>query len=289
MTTTALRSRVGVALIAATVFSSMVAFLDANVVNVAVPAIGRDLGAGVVALQWMLTGYLLTGAALLLLAGALADHFGRERILVIGLLVMLVSSVRARSPLARRAGRGPGGTGRRRRDGGGRRPAPVTSALLPGILLQGLGLRLAVTPLTAAVLAAVDDTDLGEASAVNDAASRIGGAIAIAAVPLLIGAGQRKALSSAGDEARETAWGAAGSARSGPRSRGWSLSPHAIAPCVPACLSSGFSSRPANQPATRTIQPPGHPAASGQNRIPKELHTAIVRINLTIAGNGAEF
>jgi EmrB/QacA subfamily drug resistance transporter len=63
------------------------------------------------------------------------------------------------------------------------------TALLPGILLQGLGLGLAVTPLTAAVLAAVDDTDLGEASAVNDAASRIGGAVAIAAVPLLIGAG----------------------------------------------------------------------------------------------------
>jgi MFS family permease len=61
--------------------------------------------------------------------------------------------------------------------------------LLPGILLQGLGLGLAVTPLTAAVLAAVDDTDLGEASAVNDAASRIGGAVAIAAVPVLIGAG----------------------------------------------------------------------------------------------------
>ncbi|GAA3383665.1 DHA2 family efflux MFS transporter permease subunit [Cryptosporangium minutisporangium] len=88
-----LRSPTGVALIAATVLASMVSFLDANVVNVAVPAIGRDLGAGVSGLQWTLTGYLLSVAALLLLSGALADRFGRRRILVIGLLVMLVASV----------------------------------------------------------------------------------------------------------------------------------------------------------------------------------------------------
>jgi hypothetical protein len=48
--------------------------------------------------------------------------------------------------------------------------------------------RLAVAPLTAAVLAAVSDVDLGEASAINDATSRVGGLIAIAIVPALIGA-----------------------------------------------------------------------------------------------------
>jgi MFS family permease len=63
------------------------------VVNVAVPAIARDLGASLVALQWSLTGYLLTAAALLLVSGALADRYGRRRMLVIGLLVMLVASV----------------------------------------------------------------------------------------------------------------------------------------------------------------------------------------------------
>ena len=62
------------------------------------------------------------------------------------------------------------------------------TAILPGALLWGLGLGLAVTPLTAAVLAAVSDADLGEASAINDAASRLGGVIAIAAVPALVGA-----------------------------------------------------------------------------------------------------
>ena len=72
----ALRSPTGVALIAATVLASGVASYDANVVKVAVPAIGRSLGAGVAALQWTLTAYLITVAALLLLSGALADRFG---------------------------------------------------------------------------------------------------------------------------------------------------------------------------------------------------------------------
>jgi hypothetical protein len=56
------------------------------------------------------------------------------------------------------------------------------------VLLWGLGIGLAVTPLTAAVLAAVGDADLGEASGINDAASRVGGVVVIAIVPALIGA-----------------------------------------------------------------------------------------------------
>jgi EmrB/QacA subfamily drug resistance transporter len=88
-----LRSVTGAALVTATVLASMVGFLDAYMVNVAVPAIGRDLGASVTELQWVLTGYLITVAALLLLAGALADHFGRRRILVAGLAVMLAASL----------------------------------------------------------------------------------------------------------------------------------------------------------------------------------------------------
>nr|WP_296065096.1 DHA2 family efflux MFS transporter permease subunit [uncultured Actinoplanes sp.] len=88
-----LRSPAGTALIAATVLSSTVGFIDAYMINVAIPAIGRDLDASVSQLQWVLTAYLITLAALLLLAGALADHFGRRRVLVAGLLVMLVASV----------------------------------------------------------------------------------------------------------------------------------------------------------------------------------------------------
>ncbi len=87
-----LRSDTGTAVIAAAVLASTVAAFGASVIRVAVPSIGRDLNAGVAAVQWTVTGYLVTTAALLLLAGALADRFGRKRILVVGLLVMLVSS-----------------------------------------------------------------------------------------------------------------------------------------------------------------------------------------------------
>ncbi|WP_250038258.1 MFS transporter [Paractinoplanes maris] len=89
----ALRSPAGVALVTATVLASMVGFVDAYMINVAVPAIGRDLPATVSELQWVLTGYLITVASLLLLAGALADHFGRKRVLIAGLLVMLLASI----------------------------------------------------------------------------------------------------------------------------------------------------------------------------------------------------
>src|SRR5690348_14967838 len=64
---------------------------------------------------------------------------------------------------------------------------PYVRAILPGAILWGLGLGLAVAPLTAGVLAAVPDGDLGEASAINDAASRVGGVVLIALVPLLLG------------------------------------------------------------------------------------------------------
>jgi len=88
-----LRSATGAALIAATVLASAACTLDASVVKVAVPAIGNGLHAQVSTLQWTVTGYLLTVAALLLLTGSLADRFGGGRVLAVGLLVMLGSAV----------------------------------------------------------------------------------------------------------------------------------------------------------------------------------------------------
>ena len=57
---------------------SGLAMLDATVVNVALPAIGADLGAGLSGLQWTVNGYGLTLAALILLGGSLGDRFGRR-------------------------------------------------------------------------------------------------------------------------------------------------------------------------------------------------------------------
>jgi EmrB/QacA subfamily drug resistance transporter len=59
--------------------------LDATAVNVALPAIGHDLGGGVAGLQWTVEAYTLVVAALLLLAGSLADRLGRRRTLLAGL------------------------------------------------------------------------------------------------------------------------------------------------------------------------------------------------------------
>src|SRR6476659_2944625 len=60
------------------------AFLDATAVNVALPSIGRDLGATLSGLQWTVTAYTLTLASLILLGGSLGDRFGRRRVFLIG-------------------------------------------------------------------------------------------------------------------------------------------------------------------------------------------------------------
>jgi len=60
------------------------ASLDATVVNVALPQIGDDFDASVSSLQWVLSGYLLALASLILLGGALGDHYGRRKVFVIG-------------------------------------------------------------------------------------------------------------------------------------------------------------------------------------------------------------
>ncbi|MDQ6728074.1 MAG: MFS transporter [Actinomycetota bacterium] len=68
------------------------AFLDGTVVNVALPAIGRDFGGGLSGLQWTLDAYLLTLGSLLLLGGALGDRYGRRRVFVTGLVSFSAAS-----------------------------------------------------------------------------------------------------------------------------------------------------------------------------------------------------
>ncbi|MDP9400287.1 MAG: MFS transporter, partial [Actinomycetota bacterium] len=75
-----------------TVLGSALGFLDATVVNVALPTIGRDLDAGVADLQWTVNGYLLTLAALILLGGALGDRYGRRLVFSVGVVVFTIAS-----------------------------------------------------------------------------------------------------------------------------------------------------------------------------------------------------
>ncbi len=74
---------------------SGVAFLDGTVVNVALPAIADDLGAGLADLQWVLNAYLVTLSSLLLLGGSLGDLYGRRRIYLIGLVGFALTSLGA--------------------------------------------------------------------------------------------------------------------------------------------------------------------------------------------------
>jgi EmrB/QacA subfamily drug resistance transporter len=77
----------------ATVLGSGMVFLDGTVVNIAVPAIGRDLHAGIAGVQWVLDGYLVVLSALLLLGGSLGDRYGRRRVFALGLAVFTAASV----------------------------------------------------------------------------------------------------------------------------------------------------------------------------------------------------
>lgn len=97
-----------------TVTGSGLAFLDATTVNVALPAIGTDLGAEVAGLQWVLNAYTLALAALIPLGGALGDRFGRRRLFLLGVVWFAGASLLcglAPSPEALAAARGLQGVG----------------------------------------------------------------------------------------------------------------------------------------------------------------------------------
>ena len=73
--------------------ASSLAFIDGSVTNVALPAIGKELGGGPGDLPWVINAYLLPLSALLLLGGAVGDHYGRRRTLIGGILLFAAASV----------------------------------------------------------------------------------------------------------------------------------------------------------------------------------------------------
>ncbi|TQF69054.1 MFS transporter [Rhodococcus spelaei] len=153
-----LRSSTGRAVVLATVLGSALAMLDATVVNIALPRIGEDLGASVAGLQWVLSGYTLTLASLILLAGALGDRLGRRKVFVWGTVWFALASALCGL-------------------------APTIELLVAARVLQGVGAAL-LTPGSLALLSATIDPD--DRGAAIGLWSGLGG-VASAAGPLLGG------------------------------------------------------------------------------------------------------
>src|SRR6201993_4538544 len=144
--------------IPATVLGSGMAALDATVLGIALPAIGRDFHAGIGSLQWVVNAYTLTLAGLLLLGGSLGDSYGRRKIFVIGTVWFALASLVCGL-------------------------APDTGVLIAARALQGVGGAL-LTPGSLAILQASFKPD-DRASAIG-AWSGLGG-IATAVGPFLGG------------------------------------------------------------------------------------------------------
>jgi EmrB/QacA subfamily drug resistance transporter len=144
--------------LAITVLGSGIAALDATVVNIALPTIGRDFHTGIAALQWVMTSYILTLAAFLLIGGSLGDRFGRRRVYLIGIVWFALASAACGF-------------------------APNADFLIITRVLQGIGGAL-LTPGSLAILeASFTPADRGRAIG---AWSGLGG-VAIAAGPLIGG------------------------------------------------------------------------------------------------------
>ena len=144
--------------LAATVLGSGMAALDATVVGIALPAIGHDFHATVASMQWVVDGYTLTLAGLLLLGGALGDVHGRRKVFMIGVVWFALASL---------------GCGL----------APTAGLLIAARALQGVGAAL-LTPGSLAILQA--SFTAGDRSRAIGAWSGLGG-VATAIGPFLGG------------------------------------------------------------------------------------------------------
>ncbi len=89
LTTTRARERV---VLGATILGSSMAFIDGTVVNVALPALQRGLGASLADVQWVVDSYMLVLAALLLIGGSLGDRYGRKKMYAIGVAIFAAAS-----------------------------------------------------------------------------------------------------------------------------------------------------------------------------------------------------
>jgi EmrB/QacA subfamily drug resistance transporter len=77
----------------AAILASAIAYIDESVVNVALPAIAKDLATSLAVIQWVINAYTLCLAAFLLVGGAAGDQIGRRRIFVVGIAIFAIASV----------------------------------------------------------------------------------------------------------------------------------------------------------------------------------------------------
>jgi EmrB/QacA subfamily drug resistance transporter len=77
----------------ATILASTIAYVDESVVNIALPAVERELAAPAAVVQWLVNAYTLCLAALLLIGGAAADRFGRRRMFLVGVSIFAAASL----------------------------------------------------------------------------------------------------------------------------------------------------------------------------------------------------
>jgi len=141
--------------LAATILGSSLAFIDGSVVNVALPAIERDLatsGASGASIGWLINGYLLPLGALVLVGGAAGDRYGRKRMFLAGIAVFSVASLACAL-------------------------APGFGWLLGARALQGVGAALLVPASLALLGAAFEGEARGSAVGTWAAASAVAGAL----------------------------------------------------------------------------------------------------------------
>ena len=125
-------------ILAATILGSSMAFIDGTVVNVALPALQRDLQATVADVQWVVEAYALFLAALILVGGSLGDHYGRKLVYALGVALFAVASVWCGL-------------------------APNAKQLIVARALQGIGGALLVPGSLAIISAAFDEKERGRA------------------------------------------------------------------------------------------------------------------------------
>jgi EmrB/QacA subfamily drug resistance transporter len=136
----------------ATVLGSAMASIDATVVGIALPVIGRDFHTSLSSLQWVVTAYTLTLAGLLLFAGALGDKYGRRRVFLIGVIWFALASLLCGV-------------------------APGASFLIAARALQGVGAALLTPGSLAIIQASFDPDDRGKAIGAWSGLSGVGSAI----------------------------------------------------------------------------------------------------------------